>query len=41
MKKLILFELLFFVFTVMCFAKGSFELFGGMPLNWENFLILR
>jgi hypothetical protein len=36
MKRLILIVLLLCGFSVMCFANGSLEFFGGLPLNWEK-----
>jgi hypothetical protein len=35
MKKA-MFVFLFTGFAVLCFAKGSLELYGGMPFNFEN-----
>jgi hypothetical protein len=40
MKRTVLLVTLFCGFSLMCFAKGNLELFGGMPLTWENASIL-
>jgi hypothetical protein len=36
MKRFILLGGLFYALTIMAFANGNLEAFGGMPLNWEN-----
>jgi len=36
MKKIVLLILLFCALSAMCFAQYNFELFGGMPLAWDN-----
>jgi len=36
MKKVLLAVLLLCGLSMLCFAKGSLELFGGIPMNWER-----
>ena len=36
MRRIILFGFLLCGLSALCFAKGSLELFGGLPLNWDK-----
>ena len=40
MKKKILLVYVLLGISTLCFAKGNFELFGGIPTNWDNGIIM-